>query len=174
MEIHPLHPVADTCQNLIRDSVEGIGEYCYWEIISKYFYAITFLTWDVGHVNHTNIHADVTYIFRLLAVYETIAMAIAEMAVETIGIAYRNSGNHAVLLKNCPTAISNTFSCRNMANLENCGLQCADIRENLVVSWINAIETKTKAAHIHLTLWEMLYACRVADMTQNLMLKGGL
>ena len=127
MEIHSLYSVADACQYLVRDSVESIGENSYREVVAEDLYAITFLAWDVGHINHTDIHADVTNIFRLLAVYETIAMAVAEMTVEAVCIAYRNSGYHAVLLKDGATAVSYAFSCRYFANLENGGLQCADI-----------------------------------------------
>ena len=127
LEIHSLYSVADACQYLVRDCVEGIGQYGYGEVVAEDLHAIALLTWDVGHVYHTDIHADVTNIFRFLAVYETIAMAIAEMTVETVSIAYRNSSNNAVLVKDGATAVTYTFSCRYLANLENGGLQCADI-----------------------------------------------
>ena len=127
MKIHPLNPIAYPCQYLVWYSIEGIGQYSYGEVVAENLHTIAFLTWDVGHINHTDIHADVTYIFRLLAVYKSITMAVAEMTVEAVCIAYRNSGYHAVLLKDGATAVTYTFSCRNMANLENGGLQCADI-----------------------------------------------
>ena len=128
LEIHSLYSVADACQYLVRDCVEGIGQYGYGEVVAEDLHAITLLTWDVGHVYHTYVHADVTNIFRFLAVYETIAMAIAEMTVETVSISDRYSGNDAVLLKNGATAVTDTLSCWYLANLQNGGLQCADIR----------------------------------------------
>ena len=143
MEIHPLNPIAYPCQYFVWDSVEGIGQNCYRQIVTEDLNAVTFLARNIRNVNHTYVHADVTDIFRLFAVHQTIAMAVAEVAVKTICISYRNSGNDAVLVKNSPTAVSYAFSCRNMANLKNGRLQCADIRENFVVSWINAIETKS-------------------------------
>ena len=143
LEIHSLYSVADACQYLVRDSVESIGENSYREVVAEDLYAVTFLTWYVGHVYHTYIHADVTNIFRFLAVYETIAMAIAEMTVETVSISDRYSGNDAVLLKDGATAVTDTLSCWYVTNLENGGLQGADIRQYLVVSWVDAIEAKT-------------------------------
>ena len=112
-------------------------------MVAEDLHAITLLTWDVGHVYHTYIHADVTDIFRFLAVYETIAMAIAEMTVETVSISDRYSSNDAVLLKDGATAVTDTLSCWYLTNLENGGLQGADIRQYLVVAWVDAIEAKT-------------------------------
>ena len=64
LEIHSLYSVADTCQYLVRDCVEGIGQYGYGEVIAEDLYAITLQTWDVGHVYHTDVHADVTNIYN--------------------------------------------------------------------------------------------------------------
>ena len=122
LEIHSLYSVADACQYLVRDSVESIGENSYREVVAEDLYAVTLLTWDVSHINHTDIHADVSYIFCLLAVYETIAMTIAEMTVETVCIADRNSCNDAVLFKDGAAAVTYAFSCRNLTDLENGGL----------------------------------------------------
>ena len=143
MEIHSLYSVADACQYLVRDSVESIGENSYREVVAEDLYAVTFLTWYVGHVNHTDIHADISDIFCLLAVYETIAMTIAEMTVEAVGIADRDSCDNAVLFKDGATAVTYAFSCRNLTDLENGCLQGADIRQYLVVAWVDAVETET-------------------------------
>ena len=94
------------------------------------------------------------------------------MTVQTICISYRYVGNDAVLFKDRPATVTNAFTCRNMANLENSGFQCADIRKHLIISWVYAMEAKTKATHIHLAFREMLDTCRIADMTKNLMFKG--
>ena len=61
---------------------------------------------DVGYIYHTDIHADVAYVRCFLAVDEAIAMAVAEMAVESVGIPNRYCRNAAVACEVSLTAVA--------------------------------------------------------------------
>jgi len=44
----------------------------------------------------------------------------------------------------------------------------------LVAAWIDAIEAQPKAAHVHLSLGEVLDASAIVDMAQNLVVESSL
>ena len=125
-------------------------------------------------VDHRHIHADVTYILCLLTVHQTVATAVAKSTVESVGITDRNSGNHGVAFDLALTAIAHRLTSRHIAHLKDRGLQRRNSREDAVVTRIDAIESDAKAAHIHLSLREMLDAGRVVHVTEDLVREGCL
>ena len=88
--VNPLDTVADASEHLVRDGAKGITEHRDGQVVAKDFYLVTLLAVDVGHVNHADIHTDVAHIVGLLSIDEAVAAPIAEMAIESVGIANRN------------------------------------------------------------------------------------
>ena len=70
------------------------------------------------------------------------------------------------------TAIPYTIASRHVVNLKDSCAQGTYIIYKLVVATVDTIKTKAQAHHLHLTLWEMLYAGAVAHVAQNLMVEG--
>ena len=81
LEVNSLHAVAYASQYLVRYSVEHVGQYRYRQVVAKYLHAIAFLAVYSRYVNHSYIHTDIAHVFSLLAIYQAVAMAIAEMTV---------------------------------------------------------------------------------------------
>ena len=169
MEIYALHSVRDASKHLVRDSVEGIGKGGDRQMLAKDFHLIAFTTGDISNIDHGHIHTDIAHILGLLTIDKAVAMPIAKMAIQTISIAYGDGRNHGVALNLTLTAIAHSLTSRYMAHLEDGGLKCRDSMKDVIISWIDAIETYAQTAHIHLALWEVLNACRVVHMAQNLM-----
>ena len=61
-----------------------------------------------------------------------------------------------------------------MAKLEDGGLQRRDIVEDVVRARIDAIEANAETAHVELAVAEMVDACGVVDMTDDMVGEGGL
>ena len=87
--VHSLDTVADTCQNLVWNCVNRIRQYCHGQFLTEYYNLVALLAVNVRHVNHGYVHADVAHIFSLLAVDEAVAVAVAKMTIESVGIADR-------------------------------------------------------------------------------------
>lgn len=171
LEINPLHSVADACKHLVWDGAEDVGEYGDWQMISEDLHGVAFLAVDTCHVHHADIHADIAHILCLHAVYETIAVAVSESSVKPISITDRYCSYERIALKYGSAAITDGFTCWDVAKLENCSVQGRYVVYRFVVARIDSIKPKTETAHLHLPLREMLYAGRVADVTQYLVWK---
>ena len=96
------------------------------------------------------------------------------MAIQTIGISNRQYGNTTVARKMSPAAVTHGFLLGHIMYLQDGGLQGGHIINDGIVSRIYAVETKSQTNHIHLALWEMLDACRVADMAQDMVFRISL
>jgi len=68
-------------------------------VLAKDLYLIALLTGDVGNIDEGYVHTDITYVVGLLTVYQAVAVAIAQVTVQTIGIANRNGGNHRIAIE---------------------------------------------------------------------------
>jgi len=169
LEINAFHSVADAGQHLVRDGVENIAQNGDWEILAENLNLITLLTRDVGDIDKGDIHTDITYILGLLTVDEAIAMAVAQVAVQTVGIADRNSSNDRVALKLALAAVAHRLALGHIAHLEDGGLQGADGMEDAVIAGIDTIEAQSQTTHVELAIGEVLDAGRIVDMAQNLM-----
>ncbi len=117
MNINSLNSVADACQHLVWNGAKGIAEHSDRQVVAKDFHLVTLLAVDVGHVNHADIHADVTHIVGFLPIHQTIAATIAEMTIEAVGIANRNGSNAAVTFQDGATRITNAVPLRHITNL---------------------------------------------------------
>lgn len=169
-----LYAAADGSENLVRNGVEGVGEDCYREVCAEDFYAVAFLAVDVGNIYHRYVHADIANVWRFLAVYETVAVATTEVAVESVGITDRNGCYARVSFQNAALAVANGVFLADITDLENCGHQRRDIVYDGVVAIVHAIESDAETAHIHLAVMEMENACGVVDVAKNLVREGTL
>lgn len=141
LDVDALNTSADAGENLVRDSAKGVGEDGDREVVAEYFCHVALFAVNVGDVYHADIHTDIAYVFSLLAVDETVAVAVAKMTVETIGIAYWDGCYTAVASECGATTVTNGVTCWYVANLKNGGLEGGYVVDDLIVAWIDAIKT---------------------------------
>ena len=96
------------------------------------------------------------------------------MAVKSVGIANRYCGYRAVALQYSFPAVAHSLLLRHLAQLQYCCLQRAHGVQYVVVAAVNAVESESQSAGVELAFGEVLYARTVADVAQNLVVKGGL
>ena len=159
LEINALHAVAYTRQHLVRDCFEYIGKHRNGQVVAEDFDRIALLTVYSRNVNHCHIHADIAHIISRFTVYETIAVAVSQMTVQSVGVADRYRGYHTVAFYLSLARISHRVARRNVTQLQYGSLQSAYIIYYTVIRRIHSIESDAEPAHIHLALGEMLYAC---------------
>ena len=58
--------------------------------------------------------------------YQAVAMTVAEVTVQTVGIADRYGSNHRVAFDLTLTAVAHRITCRHVAELKDGGFQGAD------------------------------------------------
>ena len=139
--IHSLHPARDACEHLVGDGAERVGEHRYGQVVAKDFHAVSLLAGNVGHVYQCHVHADVAHIGCLLPVHQTIAVAVAQVSVQTVGIAYGDSGDDAVAFQRALAAIAHRVFLLHVAQLQYGGLQCAHGMQDSVVARVYSVES---------------------------------
>lgn len=140
LDVDALNTGTDAGENLVRDGAEGIGEDGDGEVVAEDFRHVALFAVNISDVYHADIHTDIAYVFCFLAVDETVAVAVAEMTVETIGIAYRDGCYAAVASEGGAATVTYGVTCRYVANLEYGGLEGGYIVDDLVVARIDAIK----------------------------------
>ena len=111
LEINSFYSVADTCENLVGYCFESIREYGDGKIVAEDFYSVALFAWNARDVYHAGIHTYIADVVCSLPIYETIAVAIAEMSVQSVGISYRDGGNDTVAVERCSAAVAYCLSC---------------------------------------------------------------
>ena len=81
LEVNSLHAIADSRQYLIWNRVKRIAKNGDREVVAEDFDTVTFLTIDASNVNHRYVHTDVANVLSLLTIHQTVAVAVAQMAV---------------------------------------------------------------------------------------------
>lgn len=174
LEIHPFHPFADTCEDLVGYGTELFCNDVHRQMFAKNLHAVAFVAFDVSDVEHADVHADVSDIRGLLAVYERISSAIAEMTVQSVGIADGNGCNTRGTLHHRTAAISDARTCGNAANLQYGGTQGGDTRQPTVAERVDTVKPQSETTHIELAFGEPLYTCRIADVPEYAIWHGFL
>ena len=174
LEINAFYTVADAGEDLIGDGFEHIAEHGNGQVLAKDLYLIALLTGDVGDINQSHVHTDITHILGLLTVDEAVAVAIAQTTVQAIGIANRYGSDDRIASQLALATVTHGFALGYLVHLQNGGLEGADGMENAVVARIDTIQAETQTAHIQLAIGEVLDTSRVVDMAQNLVREGGL
>ena len=143
-------------------------------MFAKNLHAVAFVAFDVSDVEHADVHADVSDIRCLLAVYERISAAIAEMTVQSVGIADGNGSNARRPFHHGAAAVPHARACGNIADLQDGGAQGGDARQPPVAEGVDTVKSQSEAAHVELALGESLYARRVADVPEYAIWHGFL
>ena len=117
MEIDTFDTVGDSREDFVGDGVDDVAEDGDGQVFAKDLHLITLLTRDVGDIDHRYIHTDIAHILSFLTMHQAVAMTIAKVTVQTVGIADRNGGNDGVALDFAFTTVAHGVSCWNMAKL---------------------------------------------------------
>lgn len=165
LEIDSLHTAADTCKHLVRYCANGIRKDCDRQIVAEDFNGITLLAVYIRNVYHRYIHADVAYIRRFLAVYQTITMPASKPTVKSVGITNRNCGNETVPCEYSLAAVAHGFVLRHSMNLQYRGLQRAYIIYYGIIPAVNAVQSETEATHVKLAFRKVLYTSGIVHVT---------
>ena len=93
LEINSFYAIAYAREHLVRDGLEHIAQYGNGQVLAKDLYLVALLTRDIGDINKGYVHTDISYVLGLLTIDEAIAVTIAKVAIQTIGIANRYGGD---------------------------------------------------------------------------------
>ena len=107
----------------------------------------------------------------MLAVNKAVAVAIAEMTVQSVGISDRNGGNARRTRERTTATVTDGLVSRNVMYLEDGGLQRAHAVDGL--ARVITVESESKATHVELALWEVLNARRIVDVSEYLVRECG-
>ena len=172
LEVNSFYTVADRGKDLVWNGIKYIAEHSDRQVVTENLDTVAFFTVDACDVDHGHIHADVADIRCLLSVHQAIAVPVAEMAVQAVCIADWYGGNQAVMLDSPLARIAYSVTGRHMAQLENGRLQGRDVVDDLVRTGIDAVESQSQPAHVHLSFREMFDTCRVVHVADDFMLES--
>ena len=172
--INALDPVADTGEHFVGDGVQGIAEHSHGQMVTEDLHRVAFLAVNTCDIDHCHVHTDIADILCLLAIDKAVAVAIAEMAVQSVGISDRYGCDDTVMIDLAFAAVAHRITGGYVAQLQNRRLQRRDVVDDLIVAAVDAIKSKAETAHIQLALREVLDAGGVVDMAEYLMVKGCL
>ena len=71
---------------------------------------------NVGNVNHANIHANVTHVVSFVSVYQAVTTAIAQVAVQPVGIADGDSCNARITVDRRFARLAYAVALRHLAD----------------------------------------------------------
>lgn len=115
LEVNPLHAVAYGGEYFVWNGVDGVGECRDGEVLAEDLHAVALVTLEACDVNHCHIHTYITDVVGLLTVDETVAVTVAEVTVETVGVADRYGTDDAVVLKDGLTTVAYAVACLHVA-----------------------------------------------------------
>ena len=142
--VNSLHAVADARKHLIRYGVDGIGERSHRQFFAEDDNLIALCAVDVRNVNHSYVHADIAHVLSLLAVYETETVTVAEMAVQSVGVADRYRSDARVARELAASAVAHCLVCWHIVYLKNRCLQRCHIVYHRVVARVVAVQSKSR------------------------------
>ena len=130
---------------------------------------VAFAAGDVGDVEEAHVHAHRADDGHLAAVDDDAAVAIAEMAVETVGIPYGDDGDACGTLGNKAAVVAYAVALRDVLDLRDARLEGADGLEVALDGGLrrDAVKADTETHHIHLRLGETLDARRVEYVAED-------
>ena len=126
LEVDALNTIGYSGEDFVGDGVDLIAEDSDGQVLTENLHLVTLLTGDICYIDHRHIHTDITHVLGLLTTYEAVAVTIAEVTVQTVGIANRYGCYHGVALYLSLTTVANGIASGNMTELEDSGLQRAD------------------------------------------------
>ena len=81
LEVNSFYTVADRGKDLVWNGIKYIAEHSDRQVVTENLDTVAFFTIDTSNVNHRYVHTDVTDVLCLLIIYQTITVAVAQMAV---------------------------------------------------------------------------------------------
>ena len=81
LEVNSLHTIADSRQHLVWNRVKCIAQNSDRKVVAEDLDTVAFLAVDASNVNHRYVHTDVADVLSLLTIHQTVAVAVAQMAV---------------------------------------------------------------------------------------------
>ena len=91
-QINTLYAFTYGSKHFVRYGFEPLSKLGNGEVVAKYFDGVTFVAGNVGHVYHTDIHANVTYVWRWHSVDKAMPSAISQSAIKAVGITNGKGG----------------------------------------------------------------------------------
>ena len=157
----------DGGEDFVGDGADGVGEDGGGEVGAEDDGLVALAAVDVGDVDHADVHADIADVGGRTAVDEAITIAVAQSAVESVGIADGDGGNTRRPLQSGATAVADGVALWYVAHLQNGGLEGGDSVDDGVRARIDAVESKSQAHHVEVVLGEVFNAGGVADVAQD-------
>ena len=93
-------------ENLVGDGAAHLAQLLDGHVLAEDFDRVAHLAGGIGHVNHHGIHADVADGGAEFAAHPHAHVAVAEVAVEAVGIADVHRGDAAVALQDTLAAVA--------------------------------------------------------------------
>jgi len=107
----------DAGEYFVGDGADGIAQYSDWEVIAKDEGMVSRFAFYVGDIDHADVHADVAYVFGPLAVDEAVAVAVAQTAVESVGISDWYGCDARRTVEDGAAAVADGVACGHVADL---------------------------------------------------------
>ena len=85
--IDSLHPGRNRSENFIRDCIEFFCDFGDGQLFSEYFNSVTRFTIYIGYIDHTYVHANITYDGSSFSVYNDTPYSISSPSAYPMGIA---------------------------------------------------------------------------------------
>ena len=77
LKVNAFYTCANRGKHFVGDGVEYVWENRYGQVIAKDFYLVALFAWNVGDINHANIHANVANVGCFVSINQTVASTIA-------------------------------------------------------------------------------------------------
>ena len=123
LHIDVLDTIRNACKHFVGNGSDGIAEHCNGQVVTKDDGMVAHTAVDVGHINHADVHADVPHVVSPLSVHQAVALAVAQTAIQSVGISNGDGCNARRTLQHGATAVANGVACWNVAYLEDGCLQ---------------------------------------------------
>ena len=109
-------------------------------MVAENFNAVAFFAGYSGYVNHCYVHTNVANVRSFLPINQTVGVAIAQMAVQSVGITNGDGGDETVALEAFAATVTHGLAGPDAAQLENGGAQSADVVKGFSRARVDAIE----------------------------------
>ena len=110
-EVDALDAVADGGEHLVGYRLQLVAEHSYGQLVAEDFHRVALLAGNVGHVNHTYVHANVAHVGSPLPVHQAVARAVAQVVMKQM--------TSVSIILMFPTLIASIFGMNLISGMEN-------------------------------------------------------
>ena len=126
-EVDSFNAGGDGGENLVRDGFHLFGHFGYGQCFVEEDDWVAFFCFDAGDVDHAGIHAYIADYRAAYASDKRLAYAIAEQAIQSIGITDGEDGYRRITFDECLTSITDGVAGRYAADLEDDRFEGTDV-----------------------------------------------